>query len=51
MKLEILMTLIFAILCGIFILFIIMFLHFSSIDLKGFLKSKISIIKIIKKLC
>lgn len=37
MKLETLMTLIFAILCGTFILFIIMFFHFSSFDLKGFL--------------
>lgn len=51
MKLETLMTLIFAILCGTFILFIIMFFHFSSIDLKGFLKSKISIIKKLFIIC
>ena len=45
MKIETLMTLIFVILCGTFILFIIMFVHFSSFDLKGFIKSKIIIIK------
>ena len=51
MKLETLRTLIFAILCGTFILFIIMFFHFSSFDLKGFLKSKISIIKKLFIIC
>lgn len=51
MKLETLMTLIFAILCGTFILFVIMFFHFSSFDLKGFLKSKISIIKKLFIIC